>query len=57
MIPKVNEPRLIAMYLYIIDIYKRELRNSCSRFSNISEPEFTDPEAMTIYLYAMHIEQ
>jgi hypothetical protein len=27
------------------------------RFSNNSEPDFTDPEVMTIYLYAMHIEQ
>ena len=30
---------------------------SCQRFSNNSKPEFTDEEVMTIYLYAMHIEQ
>ena len=57
MIPKVKELKLIAMYLYISDIYKRELMFSCFRFSNNSEPEFTDAEVMTIYLYAMHLEQ
>ena len=57
MIPKVKELKLIAMYLFINDIYKRELMYSCSRFSNNSDPEFTDAEVMTIYLYAMHIEQ
>jgi hypothetical protein len=57
MIPKVKELKLIAMYLFISDIYKKELKFSCSRFSNNSEPEFTDAEVMTIYLYAMHIEQ
>lgn len=57
MIPKVKELKLIAMYLFISDIYNRELMFSCFRFSNNSEPEFTDAEVMTIYLYAMHIEQ
>jgi len=57
MIPKVKELKLIAMYLYISDIYKNELMYSCLRFSNNSEPEFTDAEVMTIYLYAMHLEQ
>jgi hypothetical protein len=57
MIPKVKELKLIAMYLYLSDIYKNELMYSCLRFSNNSEPEFTDAEVMTIYLYAMHLEQ
>jgi len=48
MIPKVNELKLIAMYLYISDIYKYELMYSCQRFSNSSKPEFTDEEVMTI---------
>jgi hypothetical protein len=30
--------------------------HSCLRFSNNSEPEFTEAEVM-IYLYAMHVEQ
>ena len=57
MIPKVKELKLIGMYLYISDIYKYDLMYSCQRFSNNSKPEFTDEEVMTIYLYAMHIEQ
>jgi len=57
MIPKVKEFKLIAMYFYISDIYDKELKYSCQRFSNNSEPDFTDQEIMTIYLYAMQIEQ
>ncbi len=57
MIPKVKELKLIAMYLYISDMYKYDLMYSCQRFSNNSKPEFTDEEILTIYLYAMHIEQ
>ena len=57
MIPKVKAFKLIAMYFYISDIYDNELKYSCQRFSNNSEPDFTDQEIMTIYLYAMHVEQ
>lgn len=57
MIPKVKELKLIAMYLFISDVYKDELAPSCNRFSNNSDPEFTDSEIMTIYLYTMNIEQ
>lgn len=54
MIPKVKELKLIAMYIYISDIYKSELMYSCQRFSNHSKPEFTDQKIMTIYLYYAH---
>jgi hypothetical protein len=57
MIPKVKELKLIAMYLYISDIYKQELQYSCQRFSNNATPAFTDEEIMTIYLYSMQVEQ
>lgn len=57
MISKAKELKLIAMYLYISDLYKNELMYSCQRFSNNSAPEFTDAEVMTIYLYTMHFEQ
>jgi hypothetical protein len=50
MIPKAKEFKLIAMYFYISDIYDKELKYSCQRFSNNSEPDFTDQEIMTIYL-------
>jgi len=57
MIPKVKELKLIAIYLYICDIYNKQLKHSCQRFSNNNQPEFTDQEIMTIYLYAMSIEK
>jgi len=57
MIPKVKEFKLIAIYLYISDLYQYELKYSCQRFSNNSTPVFTDEEVMTIYLYIMQVEQ
>jgi len=57
MIPKVKEFKLISIYLYICDIYDSSLKNLCQRFSNNDQPEFTDQEVMTIYLYVMHVEQ
>jgi hypothetical protein len=57
MIPKAKEFKLISIYLYICDIYDSELKNLCKRFSNNDEPEFTDQEVMTIYLYVMQVEQ
>ena len=57
MIPKVKELKLISIYLYICDIYNLSLKNLCQRFSNNNEPEFTDQEVMTIYLFVMNVEQ
>lgn len=57
MIPKVKELKLISIYLYICDIYDSKLKSACQRFSNNSNPDFTDQEVMTIYLYAMNVEQ
>ena len=57
MIPKVKELKLISIYLYICDIYDSSLKNLCQRFSNNDQPEFTDQEVITIYLYVMHVEQ
>ena len=57
MIPKAKELKLISIYLYICDIYDSNLRSLCERFSNNDQPDFTDQEVMTIYLYAMHVEQ
>jgi hypothetical protein len=57
MIPKVKELKIIAIYLYISDLYEQEIKYSCQRFSNNSTPLFTDEEVMTIYLYAMQVEQ
>jgi len=57
MIPKVKEFKLIAIYLYICDIYESKLKSVCERFSNNNHPDFTDQEVITIYLYVMHVEQ
>lgn len=57
MIPKVKEFNLIRMFLYISDLYNKELKFSCQRFSNNANPAFSDEEIMTIYLFAMTNEQ
>jgi hypothetical protein len=57
MIPKDKAFNLTAMYLYICDIYGHELQYHCQRFSNNKNPEFTDQEIMTIYLFVMAYEK
>jgi hypothetical protein len=57
MIPKAKIDTLIAIYLYICDIYENELKFHCERFSNNSNPKFTDQEIMTVYIFAMACEQ
>lgn len=49
--------KLIRIYLTISDLYESELFYVSQRFSNNSEPEFTDQEVMTIFLYAMNQEE
>jgi len=49
--PDYKALRLIAIYLYVSELYKNELQYTCQRFSNNSEPEFTDQELMTVYLF------
>ena len=57
MIPKAKELKLISICLYICDIFDSRLKSTCQCFSNNSNPDFTDQEVMTIYLYAMNVEQ
>lgn len=57
MISQVKECKLIAIYLYICNIYKGVLMYSSLLFSNNSYHAFTDSEIMTIYLYALNIDQ
>ena len=52
MISREKEYKLIAIYLYICDLYESALKYDCQRFSNNTKPEFTDQELMTIYLFA-----
>ena len=53
MIPMDNKLKLVAIYCYISDLYDNVLKYSCQRFSNNNNPDFTDAEIMTIYLYVM----
>jgi len=54
MISREKEQKLISIYFYVCDLYEKELKYNCQRFSNNSKPEFTDQEIMTIYLFAGH---
>ena len=51
MISREKELKLIAIYLYICDLYNSTLKFECQRFSNNAKPDFTDQELMTIYLF------
>src|SRR5271157_3256309 len=57
MITRNNEDKLIEIYFYICEKFEKDLKYCCQRYSNNDEPEFTDQEAMTIYLYAIHQEE
>ncbi len=53
MISKDKDDKLIRIYFLICE-YFEELQYYCERFSNNNNPEFTDQEIMTIYLYVIH---
>ena len=55
--PDYKKVKLIAIYMYISDLYEKELQYTCQRFSNNSTPEFTDVELMTVYLFVISVEQ
>lgn len=54
MIPKDKALRLIKTYMYICDMYERNLKYHCQRYSNNSKPLFSDEEILTIYLFVGH---
>jgi hypothetical protein len=51
MIPNVKANKLIAIYLYVCNIHESDLQYTCKRYTNNDNPEFTDQEIMTIYLF------
>lgn len=57
MIPKIKADKLVKIYFHVCHKFENDLQFRCSRFSNNHSPEFTDQEAMTIYLYAISQEQ
>jgi hypothetical protein len=44
---------LIAVYLFVCEQFKSGLWQHVQRFSNNMNPEFTDEEVMTIYLFGI----
>ena len=58
MILEAKALKLIEIYFYICKRYDEDLKFCCERFSkNNNQPELTDQEIMTIYLFVMHEEQ
>lgn len=49
----IDEIKLIALYCYLCECYDTTLRWQVQRFSNNSDPAFTDVEVLTIYLFAL----
>ena len=45
--------KLIALYYYIYECYNTELCWHCQRFSNHPQPDFTDEELLTIYIFCV----
>lgn len=57
MIPQASAIKLIKIYFYVDEQWKVDLKYLCERFSNNNQPELTDQEIMTIYLYCMDQEK
>jgi len=57
MIPKAKALRLIAIYLYICKLHDEEFKYLTQRYTNNDNPEFTDAEIMTLYLFTIQEEQ
>jgi Transposase DDE domain len=53
MISKVLATKLVEIYFYVCEKFDKELKFSCQRFTNNNNPEFTDQEIMTIYLFVI----
>jgi hypothetical protein len=54
----MKEIKLIALYFYVSERYEKDLKYNVERFShNSAELEFTDAEALTLYLYVLSQEK
>lgn len=47
------EEQLIQLYCDIEHVYHRQLWHYCERFGNHAQPDFTDEEVITIYLFGI----
>lgn len=57
MIPQANAIKLIKIYFLICEHWEADLKYLCDRFSNNNQPQLTDQEIITIYLYVMDQEK
>lgn len=57
MITKQKEDKLIEIYFYVCEKFETDLKHHVQRFSNNNNPDFTDQEIMTIFIYAIYQEQ
>ena len=54
----MQQLKLIQLYFYVCQVYEEELKWHCERFTkNGLEPEFTDCELLTTYLFGVGFEQ
>ena len=50
--------QLIQLYFYVCEIYEEELKKHCMRYTkNQVEPDFTDQELLTTYLFSVAFER
>ena len=57
LLPDNQALKLVRIYLAISELYESKLCYVSQRFTNNCEPDFTDQEVMTIFLYAMSEEE
>ncbi|MBU0486869.1 MAG: transposase [Bacteroidetes bacterium] len=57
MIPQAKAVKLIEIYFYICKRFEEDLQYCCERFSNNKNPQLSDQEIVTIYLYAVYLEE
>jgi len=57
MISGRKELKLIQIYMYVCELYEQELQYYCYRQSNNKNPDFTDQEIITVYLFAGHCQK
>jgi len=46
--------KLVKIYVYVCEKFEESLQYECQRFTNNDQPDFTDQEMITIYLFAMN---
>jgi len=53
MIPNEKALKMVSIYMYLSDLYNKDLKFYVQRFTNNANPVFTDVEILTIYLFTV----